>query len=185
MHRRGRLALALVTLAAGFFCAVVVAVPFAEADGWSPASWIRFGLKPACHQIPERCLDLGWGPLPVCARCAGLYLGGLVGLGFSVLTNRRIRPNLGWFIAITIPSALDLAFGPLGLPNLSNWPRFGVSLLPGAALGLLLACAIDDLSKPTGENPQPEQRPEPQPRQESRRILVEPKEETWKTKLRP
>ena len=148
LHHHGRLALAIVTAAAALFCTVVVAVPIAEAHGWAPAAWIRFGLRPACHQIPDRCLDLGWGHLPVCARCAGLYVGGLLGLGFSLLVNRRVRPSLGWFIAVTIPSALDLAFGPLGLPNLSNWPRFGISLLPGAALGLLLACAIDDLSKP-------------------------------------
>ncbi len=153
MTRRGRLWLALVTVAAGLFCAVIVLVPLAQRNGSAVAPWLRLAFRPACHQIADRCLDLGSGSLPVCARCAGLYVGGLLGLAISLIANRRVQPGLGLFIAATIPSAFDLALGPLGLPNLPNWPRFGISILPGLVLGLLLACAVADLGSSGNDEP--------------------------------
>jgi len=145
--------LALVTIAAGLFCTAVVLIPIAQRHGSAVAPWLRFAFRPACHQITDRCLDLGSGPLPVCARCGGLYAGGLLGLAISLVVNRRVRPGLRWLIAATIPSAVDLALGPLGLPNLHNWPRFGISILPGLVLGLLLACAVADLGSPGNDVP--------------------------------
>lgn len=129
-------------LAAGLFCAVVVLIPLAESVGLSWASLGRFALQPACHQIPERCLDLGAGPLPVCARCAGLYAGGLTGLLVSVLIRRRVRIGWKWLAAAAAPSVIDFALGLLGLPDLTNWPRFVVAFVPGLLLGFVLADAI-------------------------------------------
>lgn len=134
--------IAAVTLAAGLFCAVVVLIPIAETNGLPEASMGRLALRPACHQIPERCLDLGAGPLPVCARCAGLYAGGLAGLLISCLGGRRIRLGWKWLAAAAAPSAIDFALGLLDLPDLTNWPRFGFAFVPGLLLGLVLADAI-------------------------------------------
>lgn len=33
-----------------------------------------------CHQLPERSLWIAGAPLPVCARCAGIYAGALLAL---------------------------------------------------------------------------------------------------------
>jgi len=131
-----------VALAAGLFCAVVVLIPLAEIGGLSWASLGRLALKPACHQIPERCLDFGAGPLPVCARCAGLYAGGLVGLLITVLTSRRFQPGWKWLAAAAVPSVFDFTLGLFDLPDLANWPRFGVAFVPGLLLGWVVADAI-------------------------------------------
>ncbi len=151
---RGRRWLAATTIAAGLCCIVVVAIPVAEHGGSIAASWLRLAFRPACHQIVDRCLDLGAGPLPVCARCAGLYAGGFAGLLVTLLGNRRFQPRLRWLVAAAVPSVVDFALGLVDLPTLSNWPRFAVALLPGIIAGLLLADAVCRLAgtrtDPTG-----------------------------------
>lgn len=144
-HKLERCCRPWIAVAAGaavLFCLFVVLIPAAEAGGLSWASWGRLALKPTCHQIPERCLDLGAGPLPVCARCAGLYAGGLAGLLVSFVGGRRIRPGWKWLAAAAAPSVIDFALGLLDLPDLTNWPRFGFAFVPGLLLGLVLADAI-------------------------------------------
>lgn len=133
---------ALAALAAAVFCAAVVMIPVAERAGATAASWARVALRPACHQIPDRCLDLGAGPLPVCARCAGLYAGGLLGLLFTAASGVRVRPPLRWIAVVAVPSVLDFVLGLLDLPSLENWPRFALASSAGLLLGLLLADAI-------------------------------------------
>jgi uncharacterized membrane protein len=48
-----------------------------------PVAWIEGLAGPLCHHLPERTLHLGSRPLPVCARCTGLWsataLGGPLG----------------------------------------------------------------------------------------------------------
>jgi uncharacterized membrane protein len=140
---------AATAVAAGLFCLVVVVIPLAESHGFAGAAWMRLALRPACHQIADRCLDLGAGPLAVCARCSGLYAGGFAGLLLTALTGRRMRPRFRTLVASAIPSAIDFAAGLLGLPGLANWPRFGLAVIPGIVLGLLLAdavCAVVELN---------------------------------------
>ncbi len=139
---RARLRLAVLTAAAGLVCAVVVLIPEAEIAGWYGASLLRPVFQPACHQITDRCLDLGAGPLPVCARCAGLYAGGLVGLLVTLLSGHRFQPPLRWLAAAATPSIIDFILGFTGLPTLANWPRFVAALLPGLVVGLMVAEAV-------------------------------------------
>jgi uncharacterized membrane protein len=142
--------LTVVTLAAGIFCASIVLVPVAEFEGWRGAHWSRLLFRPACHQISERCLDLGAGPMAVCARCAGLYAGGFAGLLLALLFNRRYKPALWWVVAAAVPSVIDFLVGIIGLPGLPNWPRFALALAPGILLGLLLADAVAQLAAGNG-----------------------------------
>lgn len=145
---RARFWLAAVSSAALLVCAVVVLIPVLEQGGWSRASWLRLVFQPACHQIPERCLDLGAGPLPICARCAGLYAGGLAGLLATLVIGRRFRFPLRWIVIAAAPSILDFGLGLVHLPTLPNWPRFVLALLPGLLAGLLLADAVCEISTP-------------------------------------
>jgi uncharacterized membrane protein len=133
-------------LAAGAFCALVVAVPLIEQRSATTGWWLRFAFRPTCHQIADRCLDLGSGPLPVCARCAGLYCGGVLGLAAILVAGRRFRPHMRTLAITAAPSVLDFTFGVAGLPSLSNWPRFALAIAPGVVLGLLLADALAGLA---------------------------------------
>ena len=148
---RVRLILAIVIFAVGIGCAVVILIPVAEQGGLFGASWLRLAFRPACHQITERCLDLGAGPLPICARCAGIYAGGFAGLLITLIGGRRFQPRFRWLIVAAIPSVIDFISGLVHLPTLSNWPRFGVALIPGLLAGLLLADAVCKIAKPRSE----------------------------------
>jgi uncharacterized membrane protein len=147
-----RVWIAALAAAAGAFCAVVIAAPVAETSGWVIGSWIRLALSPTCHQIADRCLDLGSGPLPVCARCAGLYAGGFVGLAISAVGGTTVRPPLSWLVIAVAPSVVDFAFGLVDLPTLANWPRFAVALVPGLLFGLLVSDAVAEVVSETGRD---------------------------------
>lgn len=101
-----------------------------------------------CHRIDLRSFHLGERPLPLCARCTGLYLGALLPLvGFQVAGRARH----GAFPGTLVLAAL-LVFGAAfavdglnsyfslfpGLPHLyqpSNVLRLTTGLLAGIAVG--------------------------------------------------
>ena len=155
---RARLLVAAVACAAAIWCAGIVLAPWLEHRGSAAGSWLRLAFAPSCHQQPERCLDLGAGKLAVCARCAGLYAGGLLGLLATVLSGVRRRPTVPVLLAASLPTVLDVAAGFFGLPSLANWPRFLIAVAPGAVFGLLLADAVADLSARVGPPPESEGR---------------------------
>ena len=155
---RARRWLAAITLAAAVYCAAFALAPWLEHRGSAAGSWLRLAFAPSCHQQPERCLDLGAGKLAVCARCAGLYAGGLLGLLATVLSGVRRRPTVPVLLAASLPTVLDVAAGLFGLPSLANWPRFLIAVAPGAVFGLLLADAVADLSARVGPPPESEGR---------------------------
>jgi hypothetical protein len=43
-----------------------------------------------------------------------------------------------------IPSAIDFTAGVVGLPSLSNWMRFGISVPVGVLCGVFLAVGVAD-----------------------------------------
>ena len=66
--------------------ALLVAVPWVAGHdlGGRPALVVSAGVyltgSLLCHQRPERSFSLWGAQMPVCARCAGLYLGGALGV---------------------------------------------------------------------------------------------------------
>jgi len=141
-HPTSRLVPAIVTAFAVLWTAGVVAVPWLASHDVFLAPWLRFVYKPGCHQIPDRCLDLGFGPLAVCARCMGLYIGGCLGLLWATLRNRTSRPRPVWLAVVAAPTVLDFIAGQMGLPSLNNWPRFALAVPLGLLAGLYLGDAL-------------------------------------------
>lgn len=103
-----------------------------------------------CHRIAARSFLVNGRPLPLCARCTGMYLGALVGLTYQYLIARRrtAMPSRG---AIAVLAVLALAFGVDGLnsylhlfPNApgvyepQNWLR----LLTGSGMGVVLSAGL-------------------------------------------
>lgn len=108
-----------------------------------------------CHQRPDRSFFVEGHQLPVCARCTGLYLSGLVGLGgwIALKIARRWRPMV-WNPRITarlivvaaIPTALSLAGGAIGAWDGSNLTRALLAIPLGAGAGAIVAAvATKDL----------------------------------------
>ncbi len=151
---RARMWLLATAFAAASFLAGAVLAPLAAGRLGGAGSLLRLLYRPVCHQIPSRCFDLGWGPLAVCARCTGLYLGATAALFAAVITARTFRPRWPWLVAAAAPSVIDFGFGFVGLPSLGNWPRFALALPFGALCGVYLADAIADIaSRDRSRNP--------------------------------
>lgn len=95
-----------------------------------------------CHRLPERVLSLGGAPMPLCSRCAGLWLG----LSASVVLG---RPALG-LGALRVAFALAVAFllgeialQDLGLRPLSHATRMLSGLFVAVPFGGTLGALID------------------------------------------
>lgn len=145
--RPTRLVLAIVTGAALFWTGGVVLAPWLSNHDSVLGGWLRLLYRPGCHQIADRCLDLGFGPLAVCARCAGLYLGVCLGLLSTAITGRSLRPRPRWLLIIAIPSVIDFAAARAGLPSAGNWVRFGMATPLGLLAGFYLADALIEITR--------------------------------------
>jgi uncharacterized membrane protein len=93
-----------------------------------------------CHGLPTRSLALGGEYLPVCARCAGLYLGIaatyvflIARRGFRVNSLPPLRVSLA-IVGLLLPMAFDGLTSYAGLRETTNPLRFGTGLAAGAAL---------------------------------------------------
>jgi uncharacterized membrane protein len=129
---------------AAVFCAGILLAPCLETHGARIGSLLRLAYHPACHQQGERCLDLGFGLLAVCARCTGLYVGGLIGLVWTAAARPVPRPRPRWLLIAIVVNLIDVAAGIVGLSGLPNWPRFAIALPIGLLCGLFLAVGIVD-----------------------------------------
>jgi uncharacterized membrane protein len=87
-----------------------------------------------CHQNPERSLWIGGAPLPVCARCTGIY----GGVFLALLLRGKWRRS--WLVAAIVLLALDWSSEALGLRP--AWAPLRV--LTGAFLGWSAAPAVED-----------------------------------------
>ena len=100
-----------------------------------------------CHRIDVRSFHLGERQLPLCARCSGMFLGAMLGLGYqSYLGKRRggmpgkgILSVFGCLVAAFaldgLNSYLHLFPGAPGLYEPQNWLR----LATGSGMGLVIA----------------------------------------------
>jgi uncharacterized membrane protein len=126
---------ALIPLALAF---VAVALPYL----WTHAPVIAFAVQHAfslvCHQRPERSFWVFGGPVAVCARCLGIYLGAAVGL----LLRMPRRVALGIFFAAAAVNVIDCLSEFAGLHG--NWldMRFLLGFLLGATGAIVVSSAI-------------------------------------------
>lgn len=142
-----RRAVAATALLAGLFVLGTYAVPLLESAGHQRATELRALWAPLCHQIAERSIDIGGRPQTVCARCAGLYLGGFVGLlaAWLVVIGRLAGPRPRWLLWTVLPTAIDALLPWVGLPGLPALPRLLLALAPGLIAGIFLAIGVHDL----------------------------------------
>jgi len=115
---------------------------FAIANGASMRWRILFRIM--CHGIRERCLLLFGVPMPICARCVGIYAGILAGIAvfllLPVLRERSMR--IVAFIAV-MPLAIDGLTQLAGLRESTNPLRLSTGIVAGLALGMWALCAVE------------------------------------------
>ena len=144
VKRRGRRAVAWAGVLALVFVAGTFLAPVLVGGGSVWGAMLHLLYAPLCHQMPERSLSIGAGTQAVCARCAGLYLGGVAGLwiGALLLQRSRLRPRPLWLAVAIAPTLIDFALSWLGLPSLTNVPRLVLALPAGVVAALFLAVGI-------------------------------------------
>jgi uncharacterized membrane protein len=129
-------AIPVAILSASAFCA------WAIAHGASMRWRLLFRLM--CHGIPARCLMLFGVPMPICARCVGVYVGLLMGLAaFRLLPAIEERVmRVAAFIAVT-PLAIDGLTQLARLRESTNPLRLATGITAGLAFGLWILTAVD------------------------------------------
>lgn len=97
-----------------------------------------------CHGKVERCLELFGAPMPLCARCVGIYGGMLIGiLAFWAVPLLRERVMRGVAFAAVVPLALDGLTQLTGLRESTNELRIATGVIAGLAFGLWILSAVE------------------------------------------
>jgi uncharacterized membrane protein len=155
IDRRRRTALVAALASAAWLCAIGgAAIVRAQPHGWPAAVSSAAGLvyvtaSFVCHQRPERSFHVERTPLPVCARCVGLYVGAALGLLLAVRWNgvkSRFAPRSEHasrlpLLLVAAPTVLSVGLEWLGGPS-PLWTRTVTALPLGGAVGVLIACAL-------------------------------------------
>ncbi|MCS7009797.1 MAG: DUF2085 domain-containing protein [Anaerolineales bacterium] len=127
-----------------------------------------------CHRIPERSFHVEGRPLPLCARCSGMYLGAMIALIYQSIVSPYHQKFPRWPIAIplilfAVAFGIDgansylyliksVSSGPLTqIPNLYI-PNNTLRLFTGAGMGLGLSALLYPAFNQTVWN-QPDDRP--------------------------
>jgi uncharacterized membrane protein len=116
------------------------------------AAFAYFAGSVVCHQIAERSFVTAGRQWPICARCAGIYLG--VAAGFAAwlvvrrVTDRRPEPGsaIKIFSVVAVPTLVSWGSGVLGIWDGTNMIRFMLAAPLGIIAGAIVAAvAAKDL----------------------------------------
>jgi uncharacterized membrane protein len=133
--------------------AVVAAIPLSILGASTLCSWAiaegasmrwRALFRVMCHGIVTRCLTLFDVPMPICARCTGIYLGMLAGLAAFLVVPwvEEKAMRIAAFIAVT-PLAIDGLTQLVRLRESTNALRMGTGIAAGAAFAMWVLSAVE------------------------------------------
>lgn len=147
MHPAVRLA----ALGALLFVLATFAAPLLASTLPGAGRAVHAAFAPLCHQLAERSVAVAGATQSVCARCAGLYAGGALGLLLApLLLGARRRLHVRVLLLACAPTAIDALLPWVGLPQLPLWPRLVISVPAGFAAGLFLALGVDGAAREWG-----------------------------------
>jgi uncharacterized membrane protein len=104
----------------------------------------RVPFKLVCHGMVSRCLTIWNAPMPICARCTGIYIGLLVGILTFSLFWKRIDAGLArWMVMIAvIPIGVDGITQALGLRESTNPLRLATGFAVAFFFGIWVLATI-------------------------------------------
>jgi uncharacterized membrane protein len=133
--------------------ALIAAIPTAILGAATLCSWAiaqgasmqwRMLFRLMCHGKVERCLEIFGAPMPICARCVGIYGGMLLGiLAFWAVPLLRERVMRGVARVCAAPLALDGLTQLSGLRESTNDLRIITGIVAGLAFGLWILSAVE------------------------------------------
>lgn len=115
---------------------------WAIAEGASQQWRLLFRIM--CHGMAERSLALFGTPMPLCARCVGIYAGMLAGiLAFWAVPLLRERVMRVFALVAVAPLAIDGLTQLTGLRESTNPLRLATGAIAGMAFGLWILSAVE------------------------------------------
>ncbi len=142
MKRDTRIVLAVLAGLPTLILGAAAAGTWAIAEGASQQWRLLFRIM--CHGLAERSLQLFGTPMPLCARCVGIYAGMLVGiLVFWAIPLLRERVMRVFVIAAVSPLAIDGLTQLAGLRESTNPLRLATGAIAGMAFGLWILSAVE------------------------------------------
>jgi uncharacterized membrane protein len=130
-------------VAAVLWLAAIILAPLAIASRLPGISLAATAVYAAgsrvCHQRPERCFWIHGRPMPVCARCSGLYGGAALGAPLALLAAAGIAAARArrLIVLAALPTAITWGIEMAGLAHPSNAVR-AVAAVPLGALAAWL-----------------------------------------------
>jgi len=131
----------------------------APAPFWYALAFLVYGAgSVVCHQLPERSFFLAAAQFPVCARCAGIYVGAAlaalsyVASGFSRTGAAHAATNLTPRLVLAIaavPTAATLAYEW----TTGDMPSHAIRALSGVPLGAAIVVVIAGVGGRTFSGP--------------------------------
>ena len=133
MHRN---LAAVLTAAALVWAVAILAAPFALGTQRfaAPAAITYIAADRICHQRPDRSFHLDGAQLPVCARCAGLYLSAAAGVLVAWTPRRRWRAGRTALAIAAAPTIVTWGLEVAGVMSFSNLAR-AIAAVPLGAVG--------------------------------------------------
>jgi uncharacterized membrane protein len=138
----------------------ILLAPYLKSRSSPWAGLTYFIYRPVCHQIAGRSLRCFGHPLAVCARCTGIYLGFVLGLGIYPFVRgwRGLSlPSGRLFFLLSAPIVLDAAANFLRLWDAGNAVRLATGIVWGTILPFYFITGIAGLilsrKKPLEINP--------------------------------
>jgi hypothetical protein len=132
-----------------------VAGSWSVAGGRAAAALVYVAGGALCHQRPERSFHALGRPLPVCARCVGVYAGGAAGLVLAAIRRpRRVASPSTYRRLLLVSAAPALATVALEWSHLAqpgNVVRAASAVPPAMVAGWMLATALETVRPPAIE----------------------------------
>jgi len=142
MKRNTRIVATVLALIPAWILGTSTLCTWAVAQGASP-HW-RLLFRILCHGIARRCFDLWGTPMPICARCTGIYAGMLAGIVFFAVLPRIEERIARWVLGIAaVPMVIDGLTQLALLRESTNGLRVETGLLAGAALTFWALSAVE------------------------------------------
>lgn len=136
---------------------VLVLAPLAIASRQPVVSLAAAGVYSAgariCHQRPDRCFSIHGRPLPVCARCTGLYASAAFAAPLAWLWASRVSSRRARLVAMmaALPTIVSWGIEFAGLAHPSNAARAIAALPLGFAAAWLVIASLTDAPRPHHE----------------------------------
>ena len=135
-------------VASGLWVMAVILAPVAIESRQPVFSLAAAGVYSAgarvCHQRPDRCFRVLGRPMPVCARCTGLYASAALAAPLALFWASRVSSRRARLFAATtaLPTVITWGIEVAGLAHPSNTARAIAALPLGFAAAWLVVSTL-------------------------------------------